>query len=286
MLLPDLILPSRINQHWEYSGIDHIDHARDRQHFLDYPYPVEYVYNSRGFRDQEWPDDLEDCIWCFGDSFTAGVGSPFSHIWPQVLQRKTNRRTINISMDGASNDWISRKIKYLLEEIRPRNIVILWSYFERRERPDPSMTDEQRRMQVPALTDQDYQDNLTHFQQLTAWMQTDTRSNFINAMIPEHYIFDADIAQRAWDDLRGIDWPRSVPRSQEEFQKLPQWILQEINDLHRDNKIKEMIRYCSVSDQIPNFLGTVPKIDLARDGHHFDVGTSDWFTDRIIPLLK
>ena len=89
MILPDLILKSRVNMQCNESGIDSYKKCLDRDHFKNFPHAVEYRYNTRGFRDLEWPDDhqeLKNAIWCVGDSFTVGIGSPFRHTWPQVLQ--------------------------------------------------------------------------------------------------------------------------------------------------------------------------------------------------------
>jgi hypothetical protein len=122
VILPDFQLSSRANQQWQYSGIDTLEHCSNKQHFLSYPHLVEYVYNQRGFRDEEWPDSLDElknAIWCVGDSFTVGIGQPFAHIWPQVLSKSLARRTINVSMDGASNDWIFRKACQIIDKINP-----------------------------------------------------------------------------------------------------------------------------------------------------------------------
>lgn len=136
MILPDFILPSRVNQHWQYLGIDSIEECLDKKWFKKYPYNVEYHYNSRGFRDSKWPESIEElkqAIWCIGDSFTVGLGAPVEHTWPCLLQQHTGMRTINLSMDGASNNWISRKTIGILKEISPKNIIIHWSYISRRE---------------------------------------------------------------------------------------------------------------------------------------------------------
>jgi len=74
-----------------------------------------------------------------------GIGQPIEEIWGNVLQQKTNTRTINISMDGASNTWITRKAKYILKEISPATIVIQWSYVHRRESDNASLSDYKRR---------------------------------------------------------------------------------------------------------------------------------------------
>ena len=58
MILPDFLLPSRVNKRWEFSGIDSIEQCLDKNHFKNYPHPITYSYNSRGFRDNEWPESI------------------------------------------------------------------------------------------------------------------------------------------------------------------------------------------------------------------------------------
>jgi hypothetical protein len=137
MILPDFVLPSRVNQCWKYNGIDSLESCLDKKHFESYPYDITYRYNSRGFRDTEWPDsikELQSAIWCVGDSFTVGIGSPLEHTWPWILQKATQRRTINVSMDGASNMWIARKSLDIVNKIKPAHLIIQWSYISRREK--------------------------------------------------------------------------------------------------------------------------------------------------------
>ena len=91
--LPAFVLHSRKNlKDVPYTGMDSPSNAIDKVHFSSFPYKVAYSYNSRGFRDAEWPktiEELKDAIWCIGDSFTAGVGSPYEHMWTQLLQKRT-----------------------------------------------------------------------------------------------------------------------------------------------------------------------------------------------------
>lgn len=130
------MLPSRVNQRWAMSGMDNPRYCNRVTHWYSYPHAVEYQYNSRGFRDQEWPQDFTNSIWCLGDSFTVGIGSPLEHTWWYQLALVTQRRTINVSMDGASNQWISRKACAILESGVCDTMVIQWSYTHRRERKD------------------------------------------------------------------------------------------------------------------------------------------------------
>jgi hypothetical protein len=134
-----------------FSGMDHIDYCRDQAHFERYPWPVNYRFNSRGFRDQDWPnsrEELESAIWCVGDSFTVGIGQPFEHTWPQVLAKHTVKRCINLGKDGASNDTIARTVLAVIDYVQPANIVVMWSYIHRRsiqgtdQHFNPDSTDE------------------------------------------------------------------------------------------------------------------------------------------------
>lgn len=100
--------------------------------FIKYPYPVYYNFNSRGFRGPEWPEDLSDVIWCLGDSFTEGVGVPFEHTWPSILQTKTKKQCINLGINGSANRLILNIAKQVISEYNPKYIAIMWSHLSRR----------------------------------------------------------------------------------------------------------------------------------------------------------
>ena len=50
-----------------------------RRHFEEFPHEISYKYISRGFRDVEWPEDIQNTPVIFGDSFIAGIGQPVEH---------------------------------------------------------------------------------------------------------------------------------------------------------------------------------------------------------------
>jgi hypothetical protein len=123
-------------------GLDTYEQCLDKEYFKAYPHNVFYFFNQRGFRDNEWPENVENKVWCVGDSFTVGLGQPFEHIWPQQIDN-----SINVSMNGASNDWIARKALYIIQNTNPSAVLIQWSYLHRRENPDHTLPDEMRMMQ-------------------------------------------------------------------------------------------------------------------------------------------
>ena len=234
LVLTDLRLESRARQHWTESGIDSRARCLDRRHFDQYPYPVEYQYNSRGFRDQEWPRTLREMnssIWCVGDSFTVGLGSPVEHTWWYQLGLILGVRTVNVSMDGASNDWISRRAQQIILELAPRAVVVHWSYIERRENAETGLSDEDRR-EFDVLDDQAniarFHDNVLSLERLRLY------SPIVHTVIPE---------------FTG-------------------------NPVVRDLFFRQ---HLTAGTYVDHFQ----RRDLARDGHHYDIKTSQWLAAAI-----
>jgi hypothetical protein len=289
MILPDFILPSRVNQIWSYNGIDSIEQCLDKKHFESYPHVITYRYNSRGFRDAEWPDTLEElknAIWCVGDSFTVGVGSPATHTWTQILQQNSQHRTINVSMDGASNNWIARHVVKILTTINPKTLIIHWSYLHRREGLTVLNSDKKLSFLIyyknvkdpswPALME------IEQFSLLPAHIQnellTNHNSDNWNTLSNEelrHWHISSEINEDIINTIECIDLvdqhsantrivhsfiPGFVPIDQTEF-------YQRIKTPH---------------SMIPEF----PCLDLARDGHHYDIKTSQNFVGKILQHLN
>lgn len=285
MILPDFVLPSRVNQCWEYSGIDSPEDCLGKTHFEQYPHKVLYQYNSRGFRDQEWPDSMEEltnAIWCVGDSFTVGLGSPVEHTWPWILQKQTNQRTINVSMDGASNDWIARKTVDILQKINPTHLVIHWSYISRREVDLETIQDQQWHSFYQAIRE-------------TSWPNCErTQYN----QLPEHILTEIENLHSGWnyspvpDDHRIMRHIKCTDQDD---------VTNTLSSIHMVNDFSDRCKI--IHSFIPKFepehlKGTIESqcqglvvpeftvLDLARDGHHYDRLTSQFFVDQLVPLLK
>jgi hypothetical protein len=294
MILPDLVLPSRINQHWEFSGMDHINDCLNKQHFLSYPYDISYIHNSRGFRDQEWPNDMQElreAIWCVGDSFTVGLGSPIDHTWPFRLSRLTSRRVINVSMDGASNEWIARITENIVQAINPKKLVIMWSYIHRRENPDPLLNDELRRIHNSCVffqridnSNSNEDDDWTNF--LDCKKRVDSVTNSVQFAIPFFRpVYRLSIVND-WASIRGSNWPVNAPSTVEEMNSLPVWILHELKYLHGVfDKLRNKLKKHQLQSLLPTTVTLVESQDLARDGHHFDLITAEWVATQAKCLL-
>ncbi len=303
MILPSFVLNSKIKK--QFNTADRLDlreHSHNPTYYDQYPWPVTYKYNSRGYRDQEWPDDLNHAIWCFGDSFTVGLGSPIDHTWCHCLQQLSQQRVINISMAGASNNWIARKIQELLSEVVPRTIVTQWSYAHRRE-----LDIDRVPFDICQKWDQFYSDirdpswpdtALADFYNLPQRIQEEVRnfdfngnnqqlSDWLDIISTQHY--DNDEARRlhydhnAWiqDDINNvIDCVNQVESvtAEHNITVIHSFIPDFINNEHWE----------SISQVMPvkRYIEPFKKLDLARDGLHYDLVTATYVAEKIHQLIE
>lgn len=233
MMLSKFYVNNRIRKKFDSGGIDTLKDCLNKKHFNEYPYVVQYEYNSRGFRDIEWPDDVSHAIWCVGDSFTVGVGAPIEHSWPAILANKAGQKTINCGMDGASNDWIAARVLELIAEIKPTNIVIQWSYLHRREQNGVSVWFD------PLANKADDLKNLCNH--ITEIESIKGSTNIIHSYIP-----------------------------------------------YRDTKLIKILNQL-IHRNVPKatvFVNLFDQLDFARDGHHYDLITSNAYVEYYLPLLK
>jgi hypothetical protein len=228
MILNELILTNHVDDIRHEDAIDSRAYCVDIAHFLSYTKVVYYTYNERGFRDDPWPETVNNDIWCLGDSFTVGLGQPYEEIWPRLIQQKTDSRVFNISLNGGSNDWISRKTQHILEHANPKYIFIQWSYLHRRESPNQDLIDEDRRLHYvsngavdPEKDQRDIDNFLKNVKPLLA-------SNIVHSFVPQ------------FADTKEVE-----------------------------NKIYEHLTELGA-----NFFPQLEVLDRARDGHHYDILTS------------
>ena len=292
---------SRANENSLFSGIDSPEEIpiydfRKKTHFKNYPHKIEYQYNSRGFRDQEWPnslDELQNSIWCLGDSFTAGVGLPFTHTWPQVLQQITNLRTINVSLDGASNNWIARHARAIIDEIHPKNLIVQWSFSHRREAHinvalDPIWEKYYKNVKQSTWPPCGSFDLFTT---LPINVQNDMRNdpNFYSW----HKGFDLDSPRRLHKgfDLYSTRRLHRVQSTSEENIANTQMAIDLICPNSNTNVIHTFVPEWHDDDNYQlNFHGypvisNFPVVDLGRDHHHYDIKTATNLVNQLVSLL-
>lgn len=294
MILPNFILPDRINRHWKFSGMDSFEYCKDKQHFLNFPYKIIYDYNSRGYRDQEWPDDidqLKSAIWCIGDSFTVGIGSPQEHTWTWLLQQRLKNRTINVSMDGASNNWISRQVVDIIHAVSPKNIVIHWSYLHRREYSAEEAKNVWWNVYYKNVKDPNWPEctNFKDFEFLPKPIKLELEK--YHPPGPYYQIRDddrripysTDRSTTDHDDVINILKCISTVEQCSKTTKIIHSFIPDFGPAFSTDLEKEFLT--KLVDHTRTVIRPFKNLDLARDGHHYDLMTSCYFVDQIVPLL-
>jgi hypothetical protein len=114
------------------------------------------------------------------------MGQPFDEIWPQLLEKQSGIRTVNVSLNGASNDWIARKVVDLVAAVNPLIIFIQWSYLHRREIDDPTLGDEARTLHYDSNDHDDCENFFKNVDQLP------TTVKIIHSWIPKYFDFHYD----------------------------------------------------------------------------------------------
>jgi len=284
MILPTIQIKSQINNHRDISGMDSPEYCLRPEHYNTYPYAVDYQYNSRGFRDQDWPNELQNVIWCLGDSFTSGIGVPYTHTWPQILERTMGRRCINVSLDGASNNWIARQAQTLINEIAPSALVIQWSFSHRREQDVDIILDQTWQKYYQVIRDPSWPD-CPHHKEFNA--------------LPEH------IQQEIKQDPRFNSWYEEVDLDSE--RRLQHIKSTRLEDLKNTRECIDSISHQTTTKIIHSFIpkwhigvfdtardfnfyghasiGEVDQIDWGRDGFHYDIKTATVVVQGLLPIL-
>lgn len=290
MILPDFVLPDNINLILEYSGIDHPKYCIDTEHFQKYPHSIQYNYNSRGYRDDEWPESrLDQAVWCLGDSFTAGIGSPVQHTWTYLLSQQLSCRTINVSMDGASNNWIAKKAISMIGQIRPKIVVLHWSYIERRE-GFPGRQDQRSWMKFynnikdPSWPDCPMLEDAGSLPESIFKEITDVFKFPLDMYLNDHnlrvHCSKVDIEQditNTWQCINSVMQAANQSNVTVVNSFIPEFI----------SHGAAMPKFWTAPEatkiqHVPEF----ERLDLARDGHHYDILTAQYFVNQLVDKLS
>lgn len=281
MILPSFQIKSRINNRSTVSGMDCPDHCANPDYYANYPHPIEYVYNSRGYRDSEWPENFNDVVWCIGDSFTSGIGSPHTHTWPHLLERTINKRCINISLDGASNNWIARQVQTLLSKLEPKIVIIQWSFLHRREQDVDIILDQTWQEYYQAIREPSWPDCVHHkdFVHLPQHIQDEVRQD------PKFNTWDEDV------DLDSACRLHYVKSTLEQDLKNTQDCINSVGSSQKTKIIHSFIPDWNKTWHQLNCnhiltTGPVKQVDFARDGFHYDITTATAFVQNLLPLIN
>lgn len=159
-----IAIPFYANMKTNTLGLDSREHAFDSQMFEQHS-TIQYQFNEVGFRTHPVTQFQQDAILVLGDSFTLGLGNHATDRFSNIIEQTLDHQVLNFSLNGASNDWISRKLEQLLILFNPRAIVLHYTFSHRRERPLLDWHDDERTECEPYYSSeenyQNWQNNFT-----------------------------------------------------------------------------------------------------------------------------
>lgn len=162
-------------------GLDSRSQCLDKKWFDQYPDNVSYCFNSAGYRTHNTIGP--NPVLVIGDSFTLGMGVNANQRYTDIMEQRLQHQILNFSLNGASNDWISRKLGQLLEVIQPRAVIVHYTFSHRRERPYPDWHDDERTECEPFYSREEnfnnWQKNFDHINMLCSDLQ------IIHSFIPD-----------------------------------------------------------------------------------------------------
>ena len=209
-------------------------------------------------------------IWCVGDSFTVGLGSPLEHTWPYMLQQRLRRRVINVSMDGASNNWIARIGSAILTEFPLADIVIHWSFLHRRELSVEETLKREFSEFYKAVADPSWPvcNNLDDFKKLPEYIQQEIKQihNWPSCLTTSECRRESDTNSTTNEDIVNTRLCMQQLQGNIVHSAIPPWAPVGVK-LDFDNVIQ------------------VRQLDCARDNFHYGVLTSNSLVGQIIPAL-
>lgn len=149
-------------------GMDSRDQCFNRKLFDQFG-PVTYQFNEIGYRTHSVHNFDPNAILLLGDSFTLGLGVNSVDRYSDILENQLKQQILNFSLNGASNDWISRKLDQLLKKFDPPAIIIHYTFSHRRERPNSDWFDDERTECEPDYSCQENFENwLENFNKITS----------------------------------------------------------------------------------------------------------------------
>jgi hypothetical protein len=153
-------IPFYTNLQTNTLGMDSKQHCFNAELFDASP-PVSYQFNQVGFRTHNIDQFNSNAILVLGDSFTLGLGVNSADRFSDIIEQRMRHQVLNFSLNGASNDWIARKLQQLLTMFQPRAVIVHYTFSHRRERPNLDWLDDERTECEPFYSSQENFNNWT-----------------------------------------------------------------------------------------------------------------------------
>jgi lysophospholipase L1-like esterase len=194
-----LSIPYYANLQCDQIGIDSLEKCLNRKWYQSQK-SVDYHFNDLGYRCVPSSEFKGNEILAIGDSFTVGLGLNVDDTWPGKLQKILDYPVLNFSLNGASNDWIARKLDQLLTVFEPRAIVIHYTFSHRRELDQPDWYDDERTLCLESTDPQEDLDNW--YGNYKKIMSTASNIPLLHSFLPNWHCTPVEIGQYGIDPVK------------------------------------------------------------------------------------
>lgn len=189
-----------VNYSADTLGLDSREHCYSKSHFDSFNHPISYQFNSIGYRERPFNEYKKDSIIVIGDSFTLGLGLPHALTYPAQLEKLINIPVLNFSLNGASNDWIARKLGIIFKYFNPMAVIVHYTFSHRRESNNLDWFDDERTLSDPTTQDalHDESDNYQN------WLNNHNKIKSLIGGLPSAYSFIPDWHTKSIDFIDPI----------------------------------------------------------------------------------
>ena len=207
--LPNFKWHTRRNRIYKYFGLDDPRTTKNKDTFNDYEGPeIYYDFNSRGFRDEEWPVDIEEAknaIWIVGDSHTFGMGLPVEHTIRLLLQEQMNMKVFDVSIDATLPPHRSRIAKRIITELEPKYLVMQWGYIWRYKRKYRTLAQEVRNKIFEKQEEHIVPDFLKIFDRVN---NVETNTKIVHTFLPGFAGFNGVLEKKTFEEIPQFHNPK------------------------------------------------------------------------------
>jgi hypothetical protein len=182
-------------------------------------------------------------------------------------------------MDGASNNWIAKKAINILQKIKPQHMVLHWSYDNRRESTPEEFIKLNWKKFYQVIKDTSWPSCTTVSdinqlptaikQEILNWPDWPSEEDLRIYCYPEDS--DNDNLINAINCINQVEQASGTTQIIHSF--IPEFSL-------KSQQIQQ-----NLNQQHINYIPPFSKLDLARDGHHYDIKTSQVFVNQIIAQI-
>jgi len=191
-------------------------------------------------------------------------------------------------MDGASNNWIARKAISLINQLRPKTVILHWSYIERRENYNKQIMDHRDWVLFyNNIKDVAWPDCPMLDQVYTLPKHILTEITEVFKFPLEKYLNDHELRVHCTEVGLEQDIHNTWQCINSVIHVANQFNVTVINSFIPEFTFRGAeLKFWSAPEATQiQYVPEFQRLDLARDGHHYDILTAQCFVNQLVDKL-